>query len=645
MISSIKQQRIATAFVLSGILSVSSGMTLIGSASAIPAKTTVETSKQILRRDTRNSGLPRSVAVAIYKDLSRREGSLPNKINIVEYKEAIWNNGCLELSQPGELCTQAIVPGWQVVVSNGKENWVYHSNKNGRMLRLADSKTPDSNKAKLPANVREAVLKAAARRLRVRVAQLNIIQSEQRDWKDGCLELAEPGRICSQQIVPGWRVVVGIKEQALVYHTNDKGTNVRFNQSQSDTGNKEIPTKARDAVLKAASEYTNLPVSRLRIVDVENITVDGCLSLPKPGEACTKIALSALKVTVEARKQRLVYHTKLDGSQVRLNLEQSNVNLPQSVANAVLSQASQYLSLPRKGLNIVSYKRKELMNECQTSSFPNACDGVDLLGWEVVVEGSNGRRLIYEADNKGSQIRLAGGDIQNNTANLPKDIADKVLTQASQQSGIPISRLRVVAAERKQWPDACLGINKPGTLCAQVVIPGWQVTVSDGEQRWVYRIGETVSISYDEDASKIAGQNGVKVIPIPTSELPPALTDGVIFRQVASGGIAGLTYETILLDDGRLIRTRMGDANDSERRIYRISKQQMQQFQDLLEEQEKVFQNVSYPASSNAADYMVYTLTAPKGTVQFNDISRRSLPNNLQLVLKVWNEINSSTIR
>jgi hypothetical protein len=729
--STTNQRQILTALVLTGILSVTSGMSLLKSATAAPVDSTVETS-DVIAQNTRSRTLPRSVTNAVTRDLSRRQGISPSSIRIVEYTSKTWNNGCLDLPKSGELCTQALVPGWRVVANDGSQNWVYHTNRTGRILRLNSRPNPiNNNGKKLPDQVREAVLKAASRRLRVSVRQLTIIQAQKRDWRDGCLEIADNDSLCTQAIVPGWRVLVGAKEQTLVYHTNDRGSVVLINLAASETNNKNLPRKVSQVVLKAASEYSKLPTSELRVVDAEEVSINGssCLGLPQPGEPCTRDIGRAWKVTVEAGKQSLVYHAKTDASQVRLNLAASNITsniklpqavadaalkrtseisgipvkdlsiagfksgewedrsncgpdprcgvvgplkfswkvtvaskqdlwtyfsrsdggglklsdegLPKGVANAVRSQASEYLNLSKQALDIVSYRSKQVMDECQTSSFPNACDGRELTFWEVTVVG-NGKQLTYETNRNGSQIKLADSGTQSETANLPKNISEQILAQASQQSGKPVSRLQIVEAQRKQWPDACLGISKPGVACAQIVVPGWQVTVSDGQQRWVYRVGEATAISFDKEATDIAVRNNVKTIPIPVSELPPRLGSDVVFRQISSGGFAGLTYETVLLNDGRLIRVKMGDANDSDRRVYQISAQQMRQFQQVLEQRARDFNNIAYPTSTGAADYVVYTLTSPSGTVQFSDISQKNLPNSLKTVVRNWNEISSA---
>jgi hypothetical protein len=362
------QARILTALILTGILSVASGLTLIKDANGASANFSLETSNEVLKDNIKPSRLPRPVANAVLRDLARRQGISTRKLQITDYNQQTWRDGCLELPQPDEFCTQALVPGWRIVVSNGKQNWVYHTNSNGRSLRLAPANTSSD---KLPASVKNVVLQAASRRLQEPISKLTIIQAQQQTWRDGCLELGNLNELCAQALISGWRVVVRGVDQTLVYHTNQTGSVVRVNEK--------------------TSESTLSPVQ------------------------------------------------------------------------------------------------------------------------------------------------------------------------------------------------------------------------------------------------------------IPASELPPPLDRDIVFRQISSGGFAGRTYETVLLKNGGLIRVRIGDANDSERSVRRVSRQQVQKFQRFLERSKfRKFQNLSYPAPSGSADYITFTLTSLEGTVRYNDISLNNLPKDLQAVVKTWNQLAAS---
>lgn len=639
-----KQGRIVTALILSGILSVGSGLSVLKSATAAVANQTPETANQVLKGNIKTASLPRPVASAVKQHLSNKEQIPVKQLEIINYSQQTWRNGCLDVPNPDEFCTQALVPGWRVVLSNGTQRWTYHTNNNGRYLRLAQRNTSESN---LPKAVKDAVLEAASRRLDLSTGKLTILEAEQRTWSDGCLGLGRANESCIASLVPGWRVVIGASEQSLVYHTNTTGSVIRLNEKESEIKDgrapqKVLPGKVSDAVLKAASQFTGLRTSQLRIVNYERITTDGCLSLPRPREACTKIALSAWKVTVEGGKQRLVYHAHPNGKDVRLNEAASRfTSLPQSVANAVLEEAKEVSGLRSSSLSIIGYKPTQWTDGCEKQTYPNPCDPIRVSGWQVTV-GAGLDRWVFLSDQSGSRIQLSQQYDETPNVNLPKDIVERILVRASKRSGVPISQLQIVEVEQRQWRDSCLGIVDPLALCAAVIVPGWEVTVSDGRQRLVYRVGESGVVILDEKASGIAQNSGVKPVSIRRSELPPPLDSGVVFRQISSGGIIGRTYETVLLNDGRLIRVRFGDENDSERSVRRIPLNQVEQFERLLEQQGNMFNNMSYPASRGAADYMTYTLTSRDGTVQYNDISQNSLPEDLRLVVNTWNRISRS---
>ncbi|MEL6164825.1 MAG: hypothetical protein AAFR37_14040, partial [Cyanobacteria bacterium J06628_3] len=62
-----------------------------------------------------------------------------------------------------------------------------------------------------------------------------------------------------------------------------------------------------------------------------------------------------------------------------------------------------------------------------------------------------------------------------------------VLSDANKRVSKPVAALRVTESEKQSWSDSCLGLSEPGKLCAQVIVPGWKVKVTDGQRELVYR--------------------------------------------------------------------------------------------------------------------------------------------------------------
>lgn len=467
-----QSERIFAALVLTGILSLGAGLTLLQTAFAAPARLSESTTELVKVKDQKvgqnldrkqANRLPPRIANAVRQDLSRQTGIAVGRLKITDFNQKTWTDGCLGLPKSGKFCTQAVVPGWRVVVSSGNKTWVYRTNSTGQVLHLQKSDTPVSNiPENFPKSIANAVIADASTQLGLPVNQIRLVQAEQKTWPDACLGIYAPDILCAPATVEGWRV------------------------------------------------------------------------------------------TVQGNGQRLVYRTNAAGSVVKLD----------------------------------------------------------------------------------------------QLASLPNSVRDAVLLEASRQFKVPANQLSIIQAKQQNW-DSCLGLGGINESCATLAIPGWQVTVQNQLQLLVYHTNDNGSlVKFNRDASKISDAGTLQPTPIPASELPPSLDKNVVFRAIASGGFAGRTYETVLLNDGRLMRVRIGDANDSERSVLRISVQQVRQFQQLLERQQFAqFKNLSYPAPSGAADYITYTLTSREGTVRYTDINRGSLPAPLEKAIQGWNRLASSAQR
>lgn len=83
-----------------------------------------------------NSDMPPEVKSAVLNDAVRRTSKTISALKITEARSQQWSDGCLGLAKPDEICTQAIVPGWQIVVTDGLRNWTYRTDEMGNTVRL-----------------------------------------------------------------------------------------------------------------------------------------------------------------------------------------------------------------------------------------------------------------------------------------------------------------------------------------------------------------------------------------------------------------------------------------------------------------------------------------------------------------------------
>ena len=77
--------------------------------------------------------------------------------------------------------------------------------------------------AEMPREVRRAVAEDAARRFNVAPSAVVLTRAEQVTWPDGSLGCPEPGRMYTQNLVAGYRVVAKTAAGEMTYHTDARG--------------------------------------------------------------------------------------------------------------------------------------------------------------------------------------------------------------------------------------------------------------------------------------------------------------------------------------------------------------------------------------------------------------------------------------
>ena len=130
--------KLISSIALIGALSLMSGVPLL-QASAAPTQTASELIDQ---------NYPKSLTWRVRRDLARRVSIPARNLRVTEAQRQTWSDACLDLATPGEMCAQQLVEGWRIVVSHGQQSWVYHTDANGRSIRLASA-----DRAALPQNV------------------------------------------------------------------------------------------------------------------------------------------------------------------------------------------------------------------------------------------------------------------------------------------------------------------------------------------------------------------------------------------------------------------------------------------------------------------------------------------------------------
>lgn len=57
-------------------------------------------------------------------------------VQVLSIAPIAWPDGCLGLPKQGEACTQAVVPGFRIVLVLGEKRYIYRTNESGTNVRL-----------------------------------------------------------------------------------------------------------------------------------------------------------------------------------------------------------------------------------------------------------------------------------------------------------------------------------------------------------------------------------------------------------------------------------------------------------------------------------------------------------------------------
>jgi hypothetical protein len=171
--------------------------------------------------------LPQVVVRRVKQDLVERFDLRSRDLKVVSFSRETWGDSCLGLAQPNERCAMATVEGWRVEMTNGKENWVYHTDLKAQVIKL---ETQD--RSTLPPQVVDRLFETIVQQTKVPASSLRVLESKPATF-DGCMGIFAPGRACTRIAISGWRVIVAGDQQNWVYHVSEDASRIAQNTTAS----------------------------------------------------------------------------------------------------------------------------------------------------------------------------------------------------------------------------------------------------------------------------------------------------------------------------------------------------------------------------------------------------------------------------
>lgn len=168
---------------------------------------------------------------------------------------------------------------------------------------------------RLPQRIALKVRRDLAQRLNLPERRFQIVGSSRETWSDSCLGLAAPNERCAMATVEGWRIEITDGQQTWAYRTDLKAQVIKLETRDAA----ELPPQVVDLLFEAIVRQEKVPANTLKVMESQPRTWDGCMGIYKPGQICTRIAISGYRVIVMGDRQSWVYHVSQDGSRIVQN--------------------------------------------------------------------------------------------------------------------------------------------------------------------------------------------------------------------------------------------------------------------------------------------------------------------------------------
>ncbi len=160
--------------------------------------------------------------------------------------------------------------------------------------------------------IQRAAISSLAQRLGVPESQISLVSSESVTWPNGCMGVQKLGMMCTQNMVPGFRIVLSANGKQYELHTNLDGTVIVPADMAMVT-----PGSAQQAAIKQLA--TNLGISESDVKLVSSSAVewpDGCLGVSMPYVMCAQVVTPGYLIVLEAGGRQYEYHTNQDASMI-----------------------------------------------------------------------------------------------------------------------------------------------------------------------------------------------------------------------------------------------------------------------------------------------------------------------------------------
>ena len=155
----------------------------------------------------------------------------------------------------------------------------------------------------------QAAQTALSQSLSLSPGQFTLLSTEAVDWRDGCLGIQRVGVMCTQAVVPGYRITFDVSGALYEVRTNTSGSLAIVVQAPP------LGSTVEEDLLQRLANNLGLKLKDVQVVSSSDVEFgDACLGVALLNVECTQVVTPGRIIVLEANGVQYAYHTTADGS-------------------------------------------------------------------------------------------------------------------------------------------------------------------------------------------------------------------------------------------------------------------------------------------------------------------------------------------
>ena len=223
----------------------------------------------------------------------------------------------------------------------------------------------------------------------------------------------------------------------------------------------------------------------ISLTSVQPTTWDGCLGVKRPGQACAMLAVPGVIARFEADGQTYRYHLAgnryigpIDPVQANDGATTSQPLTPGSEALLAYYARADLALRESVEPSDVTVEAAIPLLPCKPAagSRPTNCQAQTAAQaiFSLAVSASH---YAYGIATQGTSQRLEPLDWSPGGGSPIEVLQRHMRADLAARLDLPPAHISILSYTSIMWPDACLGIEQPGQVCAQVLTPGFEASL------------------------------------------------------------------------------------------------------------------------------------------------------------------------